>query len=124
MSRASIYALPARYEPFGQTALEAALSGCALVLGDVPSLREVWGPAALYVPPDDHAALHAALTMLIDDELLRRRMATKAHTRALQFTPSRMVDAYLSAYARMVGPAAATRPAAPTGRIAEPACVS
>jgi glycogen(starch) synthase len=124
MSRASIYALPARYEPFGQTALEAALSGCALVLGDVPSLREVWGPAALYVPPDDHAALHAALTMLIDDELLRRRMATKAHTRALQFTPSRMVDAYLSAYAGMVGPAAATRPAAPSGRIAEPACAS
>ncbi len=32
--------LPARYEPFGLSVLEAALSGCALVLGDIPSLRE------------------------------------------------------------------------------------
>ena len=31
-------------------------SGCALVLGDLPSLREVWGDAALYVRPDDHAS--------------------------------------------------------------------
>ena len=43
MARASIYALPARYEPFGLSILEAALSGAALVLGDIPSLREVWG---------------------------------------------------------------------------------
>ena len=126
MAAASIYALPARYEPFGQTALEAALCGCALVLGDVPSLREVWGPAALYVPPDDHGALQAALTLLIDDEPLRRRMATKARTRALRFTPERMVDAYLAAYASIVLPAAQaqaqTRSA--SGRIAEPACAS
>ena len=50
---AAIYALPARYEPFGLVRLEAALSGCALVLGDIPSLREVWGDAALFVAPDD-----------------------------------------------------------------------
>jgi glycosyltransferase involved in cell wall biosynthesis len=31
MAEAAIYALPARYEPFGLSALEAALSGCALV---------------------------------------------------------------------------------------------
>lgn len=37
MARAAIYALPARYEPFGLSVLEAALSGCALVLGDIPS---------------------------------------------------------------------------------------
>src|SRR5690606_871916 len=40
LARASIFALPARYEPFGLCALEAALAGCALVLGDIPSLRE------------------------------------------------------------------------------------
>src|SRR5690606_16056187 len=49
LARASIYALPAQYEPFGLSALEAALSGCALVLGDIPSLREVWGNAACFV---------------------------------------------------------------------------
>ena len=35
INTASIYALPARYEPFGLSILEAALSGCALVLGDI-----------------------------------------------------------------------------------------
>ncbi|MGZ3457048.1 MAG: glycosyltransferase family 4 protein, partial [Archangium sp.] len=49
MGRASIYVLPARYEPFGLPALEAALAGCALVLGDIPSLREVWEGAAVFV---------------------------------------------------------------------------
>lgn len=56
-SRAAVYALPARYEPFGLTAVEAALSGCALVLGDIKSLKEVWGSAATYVHPDDEDAL-------------------------------------------------------------------
>lgn len=70
-SRASIYALPARYEPFGLSALEAGLAGCALVLGDIPSLREVWGNAAIFVPPDDAGALRAALQTLIIDSDLR-----------------------------------------------------
>jgi len=39
LARASLYVAPARYEPFGLSILEAALSGCALVLGDIPSLR-------------------------------------------------------------------------------------
>ncbi|HEX8331162.1 MAG TPA: glycosyltransferase family 4 protein, partial [Segetibacter sp.] len=39
LSKASIYVLPAKYEPFGLSALEAALSGCALVLGDIDSLK-------------------------------------------------------------------------------------
>ena len=51
LSEAAIYCLPALYEPFGLSILEAALSGCALVLGSLPSLREVWGEAAVYVPP-------------------------------------------------------------------------
>lgn len=103
-ARAAIYALPARYEPFGQTALEAALSGCALVLGDVPSLREVWGPAAMYVPPDDHEALYTALRRLIAGKALRERYARKARARALEYAPERMVDAYLAAYRQVVAP--------------------
>jgi glycogen synthase len=39
LDRASIFAAPARYEPFGLSILEAAHAGCALVLGDIPSLR-------------------------------------------------------------------------------------
>jgi glycogen(starch) synthase len=98
LARASIYALPARYEPFGLSALEAALAGCALVLGDIPSLREVWGDAARFVPPGDPSAWRQAISGLIDDEDERQRLATQARARACRYTPGRMADAYLQAY--------------------------
>jgi glycosyltransferase involved in cell wall biosynthesis len=101
LARAAIYALPARYEPFGLSILEAALSACALVLGDIPSLRENWEGAAIFVAPDDTAALEAALSDLIGDEHRRRCLATKARERAVSFTPERMAAGYLCAYARL-----------------------
>jgi glycosyltransferase involved in cell wall biosynthesis len=97
-SRASIYALPARYEPFGLSALEAGLSGCALVLGDIPSLREVWGDAAVFVTPDDHDALRGRLMELMGDAALRRRMAARAQERAARYSLSRMGESYLCLY--------------------------
>ena len=111
LGRAAVYALPARYEPFGLSALEAALAGCALVLGDIPSLREVWGDAALYVAPDDDDALAAALLALAGDERARARLARRARRRALTYDPERMAHAYLAAYRTVLGrPAAAGTP--------------
>jgi glycosyltransferase involved in cell wall biosynthesis len=98
LGHASIYALPARYEPFGLSILEAALAGCALVLGDVESLRELWDGCALFVPPDDDDALETALEGLIRDAVQRRRLARRAGQRALEFTPERMAAEYLQAY--------------------------
>ena len=108
LGEAAIYALPARYEPFGLSVLEAALSGCALVLGDVASLREIWGPAAVYVAPNDHAALRAALWHLIENPAERVRLAEAAHARSLDFTTARMTGAYLAAYAALQPRFAAT----------------
>jgi glycosyltransferase involved in cell wall biosynthesis len=99
LGRAAVYALPARYEPFGLSALEAALAGCALVLGDIPSLREVWGDTAIFVPPNDTAALRRALEELIGDEALRAEFAGRARARALECSPKRMGVGYLAAYA-------------------------
>jgi glycosyltransferase involved in cell wall biosynthesis len=98
MERAAIYALPARYEPFGLSALEAALAGCALVLGDIPSLREVWDDSALFVPPDDDHALADAIARLARDERGRRRLADAAHERARRYTPQRMAAEYHALY--------------------------
>lgn len=111
MARASIYALPARYEPFGLSVLEAALSGCALVLGDIESLRELWEDTAIFVPPDDHRALAAALAELVDDAERRSLFATRARSRALELEPDAMVNAYLRAYEDLRG--GRGRPASP-----------
>jgi glycosyltransferase involved in cell wall biosynthesis len=101
MSRAAIYVHPARYEPFGLSVLEAALSGCALLLGDIPSLREVWGDAAIYVPPDNADCLRDTLEKLIQHEPRRRELGQLAYRRALQLTPQRMADNYLALYRRL-----------------------
>jgi len=102
LGRAAVYALPARYEPFGLSALEAALCGCALVLGDIASLREVWEDAALYVPADDLDALETTLGRLIADVSLRQRMAERAHSCALRYAPARMARHYVLAYERVL----------------------
>ncbi len=101
LARSSVYVLPARYEPFGLTAVEAALAGCALVLGDVPGLREVWGDAALYVSPDDAGGLVAAVEGLVADPEERRERAAAARARARTLTPDAMVEGYLAAYAEL-----------------------
>jgi glycogen synthase len=97
-ARAAIYALPARYEPFGLSIVEAALAGCALVIGDLDSLREIWGDAAAYVPPRDPDALAATLKALIADPMRRRGLAAASRTRALALTPARMAQAYRTLY--------------------------
>jgi glycosyltransferase involved in cell wall biosynthesis len=126
LSVASIYAHPARYEPFGQSVLEAGLSGCALVLGDLASLREIWRDAALYVPPDDARALRAALAALIACPGLLRTMGRKARQRALHFSPARMAAAYMATYGQLLAAAGAGRrpPAAPAAQGQEAACAS
>lgn len=102
MDRASIFALPAKYEPFGLSALEAALRGCALVLGDIPSLREVWGDAALYVRPDDEAALVETVSRLTCDEALRAERAEAANLRAQLYTPERTARAMRDLYEAII----------------------
>ena len=103
LSRATIFALPALYEPFGLAVLEAAMSGCALVLGDIESLRELWGGAALFVNPRDDQALEAALTRLIRDPELCHAMAARAEMRAQAYRPEAMVAGYRRAYRRAAG---------------------
>lgn len=102
MGRASIYALPARYEPFGLSALEAALSGCALVLGDIESLREVWGDAALFVDPDDAEQLGEAIVGLASDAGKRDEMARRALDRAELYTLENMAREYLDAVGELL----------------------
>jgi len=104
-ARAAIYALPALYEPFGLSILEAAASGCALVVGDIPTLRENWSDAAVFVAPRDRRALAAAIQSLIDDPARRHGLAMAAMARARQFTVARMADAYVDAYRTVVAQA-------------------
>ena len=101
--RAAIFALPARYEPFGVSILDAALSGCALVLTSIPALREVWDGAAMFVPQDNDDALRRALDALIDDAPLRQALALRAQKRARTLSADHMAAGYAQLYTRLRG---------------------
>ena len=100
--RAAIYAFPAKYEPFGLSVLEAALARCALVLGDTPSLREIWRDAAIYVPPDSPGRMREVLQTLIAAPAFCEELGERAQARALEFRPNRMATEYLTAYSRVM----------------------
>ncbi|KMQ50196.1 group 1 glycosyl transferase [Chitinispirillum alkaliphilum] len=102
MGSASIYTLPAKYEPFGLSVLEAALCGCALVLGDIPSLREIWGNGAVYVNPEDDDALLDTLLELIHKPWLRREYSERARQKGLEYTVSKMASSYLHLYRELI----------------------
>ncbi len=101
MRGASIFVAPALYEPFGLTALEAAASGCALVLSDLPGFRELWDDAALFVDPRDRNAIRTALLAACRDNALRTRLQVKARARARRFSRGAMTGAYRRLYSEM-----------------------
>jgi len=100
--RAAIYALPARYEPFGLSVLEAAEAGCALVLGDIESLRENWDGAAVFVPPADEDALVSAISSLANDPAARAGLARRSLARAAGVSIEQTADEYRSVYERLI----------------------
>lgn len=104
MGRAAIFTAPARYEPFGLGVLEAAASGCALVLGDIASLRELWDGAARFVAPGDHAALASSIDELMREDRAREALAAAARTRAQRYAASRMADRYSELYSELTRP--------------------
>ncbi|MCR6629253.1 MAG: glycosyltransferase family 4 protein [Magnetospirillum sp.] len=96
-NRAAVYTALTAEGP-GTWAMEAALAGCALVLGDTAALREMWSGAALFVAPGDAEAVASGLRTLLADRRLREAMGAAARRRALR-TPARaMAEAYLAAY--------------------------
>jgi glycogen(starch) synthase len=102
LGRASIYVQPSRYEASGISALQAACCGCALVLGDIPSQRELWEDVAVFVSPDDSEQLEVAIQALIAHRSSREALAHAARERALQFTLREAAASYIDLYDKLV----------------------
>lgn len=110
LGKASVYVAPSLYEPFGLAPLEAAFHGCALVLSDIGSFRELWKGCATFFPAGDAAALAEVLRELHAHPERCAKLAEAARTRALRrYTAGRMASDYLALYrelrARVPAPA-------------------
>ena len=89
-SKAGFFVSPARYEPFGLAVLEAASAGCPLILGDIPTFRELWDGAAVFVPPDDARGLAEAMHAMLSCPENAARLGAAARARAARYSPEAM----------------------------------
>ena len=99
-----VYASAALYEPFGLSVLEAAQAGCALVLSDIATHRELWDGAAIFVEPSDDRSFAAAIRRLFADRRTRDELGRSARERARQYAPERMARAMAEVYGRVTEP--------------------
>ncbi len=102
MRKAGIFVSTAVYEPFGLTVLEAASSACALVLADIPTFRELWYGAALFVDPRNPSEVQSALAKLAENDAARLELQEAARLRADRYAPAAQADAYERIYREML----------------------
>jgi glycosyltransferase involved in cell wall biosynthesis len=102
MQAAGIFVSPSLYEPFGLSVLEAANAGCALLLSDIPTFRELWNGAAMFFAAGDRDAFRQALRSLCEDEIKRAQLQRLAVQRAQAYTLQNSVSHYRALYASLV----------------------
>lgn len=86
LADADVALVPSRAEPFGNVAVEAQLARRPVVVSRVQGLAEIVSDPSvgLSVPPDDPAALAAAVRRLAQDSQLARALADSGHESALR----------------------------------------
>jgi glycosyltransferase involved in cell wall biosynthesis len=77
-THATAFAFLSDYEGFGMTPLEALASGVPIVVLDTEVSREIYGPAAIYIPRPDPVLIEAALEAALFDAGERARILEAA----------------------------------------------
>lgn len=97
-----IYINPALYEPFGLAVLEAAHAGCALLLSDIKSLKELWQNEALFFDPNNEEDILNKVLTLIKNKELRNELREKSQNHARRFNSSKMGKCYYQLYRHLM----------------------
>ena len=95
---AAAFALPSFQESFGLPVLEAAASGCAVIVGRGTGAAETAGDAAIAVDPRSVAEIAKALHDLVEDDVLRARLGAAGIERAAEFTWAKSIAAHVRVY--------------------------
>jgi glycogen(starch) synthase len=112
LAEAPVFASLAVYEPFGLGVLEAAQAGCALVLSAIPTFRELWDGAAVFVDADAPAEVARVLDGLLEAPEHAAWLGSLAAARAARFSLDAMVEGVLAVYSRVSSATPARRGAA------------
>jgi glycosyltransferase involved in cell wall biosynthesis len=110
LAASDLFALPSRNEAVAMSMLDAMAAGTPVIATSVGGVAEAIedGRTGLLVPPDDPAALAAAITRLLGDRGLRERcaQAARAHVRE-RYSTEAMATAIGEVYDRLLARAPA-----------------
>ncbi|GHA45483.1 glycosyl transferase [Salinimicrobium marinum] len=102
MQRASIFVSPTKYEPFGLAILEAAKSGCALILSELDTLKEIWEDSAAFFDPENEADAQERILQLINNEAARKELSERARNKAKEYSSEKMASEYMDLYREII----------------------
>lgn len=98
LKKSSIYLLPVKYEPFGLSFLEASAFRCALVGGDIPTLRELWKESMTYICANNASELAKACNTLLKNKTYCQSMGDEAYRNGLKYPLTRKKEQYIKLY--------------------------
>jgi glycosyltransferase involved in cell wall biosynthesis len=102
MKRADLLVAVSRYEGHPNAVLEAAASGCPLVLSSIPAHLDCFGEsAALYASPNDPREIAAQILNALDDVAGAQARAARARQIAREWSVERASAAYLKIYEQL-----------------------
>ncbi len=102
-----VFVSAATFEPFGLAVLEAASTGCPLVLSDIGTFRELWDGAARFVPARDASGYAKAIEAILLDDAERFRLSRASMLRAARYTPAAMAAGMTPIYGTVLNRAIA-----------------
>jgi glycosyltransferase involved in cell wall biosynthesis len=97
LQHATALAFPSIYEGFGLPPLEGMAAGVPVLVSDIPVIREVYGDAAMRLPPADPEAWGDALLRLASDPSARVGLISAGTACAARYTWQDSARSVLSA---------------------------
>ena len=98
LAQRPVFVSAATFEPFGLAVLEAAGARCPLVLSDIPTFRELWNDAAIFVDAHDADGFTREIETILQNPVRREALGQAAYERAQRYTPDRMAGAMARHY--------------------------
>lgn len=96
--KATAYVFPSLSEGFGIPGLNAMASGLPVVCSNIPTLKEVYGDAALYFDPHNPKDIAEKIHQVISDDKIRSDLVKKGKSQVQKYSWRRMAQETLGIY--------------------------